>query len=258
MRGLRALQWQDHLHSQCTTTLHGKIKETQKDVNTIHRQLQIVLANPPRSLVSFGMDHKTYTDKPDGSWDQTAENMMNNFSESEQYFVPPVPLRENQLRSKVGCKKSIHYNGSDENIELLLRTVISANQLSVYGAADPCNELSEGSGASGKVEAPDHLETMETPTGLCRNSYQCTAAVKLGAIIRTKIRTLVRRPEIIQTMLWCGFEAFRKRTILLCSWYRRSAGDATFYAENTQCLETRRRLVNDGFSRTRESVQSWT
>ena len=30
-------------------------------------------------------------------------------------------------------KKSIHFDGSDENIELLLRTVISANQLSVYG-----------------------------------------------------------------------------------------------------------------------------
>ena len=45
----------------------------------------------------------------------------------------------------------------------------------------------------------------------CRNSYQCTAAVKLGARIRAKIRTLVRRPETIQTVLWCGFEACRKR-----------------------------------------------
>ena len=37
---------------------------------------------------------------------------------------------------------SIHFNGSDENIELFLRTVTSANQLSVYRAiADLCNEL---------------------------------------------------------------------------------------------------------------------
>ena len=55
--------------------------------------------------------------------------------------MPPVPLR-GELRSKGHGKKSIHINGSDENIELLLRTVISANQLSVYGAiADLCNEF---------------------------------------------------------------------------------------------------------------------
>ena len=44
--------------------------------------------------------------------------------------------------------------------------MISANQLSVYGAvADLCNELSEGFRGSVKLEAPDHLETMEIPTG---------------------------------------------------------------------------------------------
>ena len=53
-----------------------------------------------------------------------------------------------------------------KNIQLLLRTIISANQLSVYVAmADLCKELSEDSGAPGKLEALDHLETMEIPTG---------------------------------------------------------------------------------------------
>ena len=63
--------------------------------------------------------------------------------------------------------KSFHFNFRNENIELLLCTVIPANQLSVFGAvADLCNELSDGFGTSGKPEAPDHLETMENPTGL--------------------------------------------------------------------------------------------
>ena len=34
------------------------------------------------------------------------------------------------------------------------------------------------------------------------------------ARMRAKIRTIVRRPEIIQTVFWCGFEACRARTIL--------------------------------------------
>ena len=33
--------------------------------------------------------------------------------------------------SEGGGKKTIHYNGSEETVELILRTVISVNQLSV-------------------------------------------------------------------------------------------------------------------------------
>ena len=37
--------------------------------------------------------------------------------------------------------KSIHFNGTDKTIELILRTVISVNQISVDGAvADLCGE----------------------------------------------------------------------------------------------------------------------
>ena len=49
--------------------------------------------------------------------------------------------------------KSINFNGCEENIELLLRTIISANQLSVCGAtADLCKELSEDSESSVKMK----------------------------------------------------------------------------------------------------------
>ena len=102
----------------------------------------------------------THTDKPDGSWDQIAENMKSNFSGSGHPIFRA--FERGELRSKEHGKKSIQFNGSDENIELLLRAVISANQLSVNGAiADLCKELSEDFRASGKPEAPDHLETME-------------------------------------------------------------------------------------------------
>ena len=61
----------------------------------------------------------------------------------------------------------MHFIGSRENIELPLRTVISANQLSVYGAtADLCNELPKDLRAREKPAALDHLETMEIPTEL--------------------------------------------------------------------------------------------
>ena len=59
------------------------------------------------------------------------------------------------------------FQRSEQNVELILRTVMSANQLSIYGAAaDICTEVSKDTMASGKPEAhaEDPLETMEIPT----------------------------------------------------------------------------------------------
>ena len=61
--------------------------------------------------------------------------MMVNFSESgHPIFRAFSAFGRGLLRSKGSGKKAIHFNNSDENVELLLRTVIYANQLSVYGA----------------------------------------------------------------------------------------------------------------------------
>ena len=80
-----------------------------------------------------------------------------------QYFVPPVPLRKENYEAKEGGKKSIHFNGSHENIELLLRTVISSIS-SVSTVADLFNELPKYLRAPSIPAAPDHLEKMEIPT----------------------------------------------------------------------------------------------
>ena len=53
---------------------------------------------------------------------------------------------------------SIHFHGGEENIELILRTVISTNQLSIYGA------VADLSRASGKTDAYEYLETVDIPT----------------------------------------------------------------------------------------------
>ena len=85
---------------------------------------------------------------------------MTNFSDSGHPILRA--FEKGELRSNAYGMKSFHSNGSDENIELLLRTVISANQLSVYGAIpDLCHEISEDFRALAKPEAPDHLDTME-------------------------------------------------------------------------------------------------
>ena len=76
----------------------------------------------------------------------------------------PVPLKEVNYEAKEWARR-LHFNGSELNVDLIPRTMISANQLNVYGAAaDLCRELSKDTMASVKPEAHYPLETMEIPT----------------------------------------------------------------------------------------------
>ena len=83
------------------------------------------------------------SDKPNGEWNRVAKNMLINFGESgHPIFQATCLVERGELKSKGGGLQTIHFNGSEETVELLLRKVISVNQLSIYGAvADLCNEL---------------------------------------------------------------------------------------------------------------------
>ena len=159
---------------QFTTTLNGEQEEIQKYVNTIHRRLRVTLENTLAVIgLSWGLYQKrsgtelTLTDLTDHGI-QSAENVMAIFSRSgHPIFRASSAFEKGELRSKEGGKKSIHPNGSNENIELLLRTVISANQLSICGTtADLCNEVPKLVRAPVKPAALDHVEEMEIPTNL--------------------------------------------------------------------------------------------
>ena len=52
----------------------------------------------------------TYSNRPDGSWNQSAENVMANFSGSgHPIFRATSAFERGPLRSKAGGKKSIHF-----------------------------------------------------------------------------------------------------------------------------------------------------
>ena len=84
----------------------------------------------------------THVCKPNGEWDDVPDIMMINFSESgHPVFRGSSAFERGDLKSKGKGKLSIHFNGSDETVEVILRTVTSVNQLSVYGAvAEMCEE----------------------------------------------------------------------------------------------------------------------
>ena len=88
---------------------------------------------------------------PQGIWDHIADKMLLEFAESEcPIFRATSPLSRGRLKSKGHGKLSIHYSPDLETIETLFRIIVSANQLSLYGAvAEMCEEYETPSRENG-------------------------------------------------------------------------------------------------------------
>ena len=102
--------------------------------------------------------------------------------------------------------KFIHFSGGDDTIELILRTVISVNQLSVYGAvADLCRELARDSRCAAKPAANENLESMVIPTEfpIANPISQTDAEVqrKLLSEYEQKFAELPEQQKLTKTLL---------------------------------------------------------
>ena len=104
----------------------------------------------------------------------------------------PAHREEENRKAKDKGVKSIHFNGSDDTIELILRTVISVNQLSVWGTvADLCGELARDSRGTGKPAANEDLGSMVIPTD---TNSQTDADVQ-GNLLREYEQKFAELPE---------------------------------------------------------------
>ena len=97
------------------------------------------------SFICLGSEKKWYCiseDSPQGECDNMAERMLVEFAESGcPIFRATAPLSRGQLKNKGHGKLTIHYAADLETIETIFRIIVSANQLSLYGAiAEICEE----------------------------------------------------------------------------------------------------------------------
>ena len=110
--------------------------------------------------------HSTLECKPQGEWDSVAELMMLKFGESRHpVFRSTSPLSRGVLKSNGGGKLSIHFWADEGTIETVFRTILSVNQLSIYGAvSDLCEEYTNPAMLEqGDLFWQDNL-LLETPT----------------------------------------------------------------------------------------------
>ena len=96
-------------------------------------------------FIGPGSEKKWYSSEnsPQGAWDHIADEMLLELAESgHPIFRATTPLSRGVLKSKGHGKLSIHFAADQKTIETVFRIIISANQLSIYGAvANICEEF---------------------------------------------------------------------------------------------------------------------
>ena len=107
-------------------------------------------------FIGPGSEKKWYSaeNSPQGAWDNIAEEMLLEFAESGlPTFRATTPLSRGILKSKGHGKLLMHFAADNPTIETIFRIIISANQLSVYGAvAAICEEFESHQDGSGELD----------------------------------------------------------------------------------------------------------
>ena len=93
---------------------------------------------------------------PQGIWDHIEDKMLLEFAERGcPIFRVTTPLSKCKLKSKRHGKLFIHFAAYQETIETVFRTIVFANQLSLYGAvASMCEEFHSLHDRSGQLDVP--------------------------------------------------------------------------------------------------------
>ena len=120
------------------------------------------------SFLGLGSEKKRYSvseDSPKGEWDRVAEQMMITLAESKHpVFRSTSPLSRGVLKSK-GGKLSIHFCADGETVETVFRTIISVNQLSIYGAvSDMCEESNTCRDGTGRLVVTGQSNPLFVPS----------------------------------------------------------------------------------------------
>ena len=112
------------------------------------------------SLIGPGSERKWYSgeqNSPQGAWDHIADELLLEFAESgHPVFRATTPVSRSTLKSKGHGKLSLHFTADYPTIETIFRMIVSANQLSLYGAvANMCEEFETHQDRSGQPDVFD-------------------------------------------------------------------------------------------------------
>ena len=153
-----------------------------------------------RSFLGPGSERKWYSireDSPQGEWDKIAELMMLKFGESTHpVFRSTSPLLRGVLKSKGGGKLSIHFCADEGTIETVFRTIVSVNQLSLYGAvAEMCEECESCHVRTGRPVLVGQSDSLFVPTSSLMKTSTPSTEVPAQEDLLQRYQERVERPS---------------------------------------------------------------
>ena len=197
----------------------------------LYRSLEVCSQIPSWSLVLLGPGlekkwYKTCTEKPKSKWDRTAASMILQLvTEScHPLFRAFSVFERGELDIREYGKKSTRLSDNDRNVELLLRTIKSVNQLGIYGfVAHWSSYLDEDSSeapsfddsdSSGTLNAIQILETRRWQKEECFTRISATARQAYG---RNEAALYTHPPKLTKTAK-SESTIWRTWRIWLCCW----------------------------------------
>ena len=130
--------------------------------------------------------------------------MMIKFGESRHpVFRATSPFSRGTLKSKGGGKLSIHFYADGDAIETVFRTIISVNQLSIYGAvSDVCEEYGSCQTSTVRPVLAGQSDTLFEPAKLLimtpRPSTEILAQENLLQKYKERVERLSQQNRVIK------------------------------------------------------------
>ena len=155
--------------------------------------------------------YSTHDSKPQGEWDRVAELMMIKFGDSgHPIFRATSPLSRGSPKSKGGGKLSTHFCADGETIKTVLRTIISVNQLSIYGAVSGlCEEYKVCHVRTGRPVLAEQSDSLFEPANLLimtpRLSIEILAQENLLQKYQERVERLSQHNRVIKICTDAGF-----------------------------------------------------
>ena len=135
---------------QCSMISNGQRKEIQNNVFQIPNKSRITRRDSREDnehSTALGDEKKWYgtlSKTPERKWDSTATKMMERFKETGHPIFKSICALSRGILKRKNNRDTIHFNADASNTELLVRTTLSANQLSIYGAVSSwCEEFGQ-------------------------------------------------------------------------------------------------------------------
>ena len=189
---------------------------------------------------SWDLDQKrkwygTYSDKPDGVWDKTAEDMMLEIAETiHPLFRASSALERGELRSKGRGKKTIHFHGSEQNVELILLTVMSCESAQylrsssrhMHGGIQRYHGFRETRSTCSTRSFGNDGNSHRT--SLCRPSDWWAATGNLLQEYEQQFEQLSDDQKLSKLCSNAGLKTFERGTTFHHTWYRRTERNGAF------------------------------